>query len=182
VHAQALSTRPRGVILTSDGVHGMPAEVFRWAVHSSSHLQALADRLVQLSDWDGGTDNASAICIGLQNGGEHRGGQVECWVPGDHIVFVEGQSRSWPRPEPPPIAPPGPGQPGERRSEEPDLKKKGPREKKAAKRSRRSSTRAEPPAHQAQTLPIEVTFESSDGTDTEQQEVPKGSKSSGSED
>lgn len=165
VRAQGLVTRPRGVILTSDGVHDMPPEVFRWAVHRATHLQALADRLVQMSDWNGGSDNASAVCIGNQNGSEQRNPDaIECWVPGDHVVFVgERPFRGLPV-QPPPPRVTAPVQPSQ--SQEPKPKKKPfrgkLREKTSNKKSKRASGKTAPAMPLPTSLPIEVTFEPDD--------------------
>jgi serine/threonine protein phosphatase PrpC len=156
LRAQGLVTRPRVVILTSDGVHNMPNEIFRWVVQRSTHLQALADRLVQLSDWNGGADNATAICIGIQNGAEHRvPEEIECWVPGLYLVFSADRQSVAPSPQlrssPPAALRPVP-------TPEPKSKKKGLRlEKKGIKKTKRAS--GKPPAPLTHSLPIEVTFE-----------------------
>jgi PPM family protein phosphatase len=180
VRAQGLVTRPRGVILTSDGVHGMPGEVFRWAVHTATHLQALTDRLVLMSDWNGGTDNASAVCIGSQNGNEYRGPDgIECWVPGDHVVFIaELRSRELPAAPPPRTTSPV----RDRQFQEPKPKKRAFRPKKAAKKTNRASTKPAPATPPTHTLPIEITFEPGDN-EAQQEGQPQGTrpKSSGGE-
>lgn len=177
VRAQSLVAQYRGVILTSDGVHDMPSEVFRWAVQRATHLQALADRLVQMSDWNGGSDNASAVCIATPNGSEQRSPDaIEIWVPGDHVVFVgERPFRTLPVLPPPPrvTSPVQLAQP-----QEPNRKKKPFRDKPREKKSNRKSKRAPEKTYRAMplpaSLPIEVTFEPDD--EDAQQEQPPSSR------
>lgn len=200
VRAQGIGPRPRGVVLTSDGIHNMPPEVFRWIVNRSTGLQALADHLVQLSEWNGGEDNATAICIGGQSSSMQQQYQqqlqlgpdppysrdfVECWVPGTTLMFASdvplasiprilGVSPSMPTAaSAPPVsarsmpATPIPDKP----------KKKGIRERRAAKKSKRTVAKHGMPASMPRPLPIEVTFEPPDDESDQSAEPPSNARS-----
>jgi hypothetical protein len=56
--------RDRAYLLTSDGIHGygMSPDTLRQVVASSGTAQLLVSRLITLSRWCGGRDNATALC------------------------------------------------------------------------------------------------------------------------
>jgi serine/threonine protein phosphatase PrpC len=91
-HVARAPSGGRGLLLTSDGVHGMPFELMEWVVKKTGHLQALAERLVTVSEWNGGHDNGTVIAISTQTGHEATPDAVEAefWLPGDHLaVFLD---------------------------------------------------------------------------------------------
>jgi serine/threonine protein phosphatase PrpC len=57
--------RDLAYLLTSDGVHGygMSPDTLRQVVASGTTTQLLVSRLLQVSRWCGGNDNATAICV-----------------------------------------------------------------------------------------------------------------------
>ena len=88
-HVREIPTGGRALILTTDGVHGVPRSVFEWIVKSADGLQVLAKRLTQASEWNGGHDNATVVTLSLDNG---KGGtsspieSFEFWIPGKELV------------------------------------------------------------------------------------------------
>ena len=85
----------RALILTTDGIHGVPSSVFKWIVKSTDRLQLLAKRLTLASSWDGGHDNATVVAIGLDNGTGPQAplGSHEFWIPGKDLVVFGPQRR-----------------------------------------------------------------------------------------
>lgn len=150
-HINILLERPRGLILTTDGVHGLPPDVLRWIVTGATHLQSLADRLVTASDWQGGRDNATAVCIATQMQPEpEQRPAIECWLPGGQVVVIRGRERGSIIPSRPVGA--GHLQPGDAHVE-----------KKSSKRGKKSSTAANKKKAVPQ-LPI-VTFDGDENED-----------------
>lgn len=161
-HLAAVLAQGRGLILTSDGAHSLPAHVLEWVAAGAGHLQVLAERLVTASEWNGGHDNATVMAISFQN--EHppqQEGFAEFWVPGDHLVAFAAPAPRVPAAAGPVISPP-------RHSTEPKPKRSsdsrrsrsrrrtGPTERKQAKESGPPSEAV--PAGSGRQLPI-VTFE-----------------------
>jgi serine/threonine protein phosphatase PrpC len=74
-----------GYILTSDGAHSIPPRTFEQVVLSAPSAYALVTRLIQLSKWCGGKDNASVLCVGpearsrLSTHPEPDDGLLEVW-------------------------------------------------------------------------------------------------------
>jgi PPM family protein phosphatase len=89
-HLSAVPDGGRGLLLTSDGVHGMPVAVMEWVVKGAGHLQLAAERLVAASELGGGRDNGSVIAISFQNGHWQppRGGGAECWLGTEHLLVL----------------------------------------------------------------------------------------------
>jgi serine/threonine protein phosphatase PrpC len=80
----------RGLLLTSDGVHGLPLPIMEWVLRRAGHLQAVAARLVTASEWNGGHDNGTVVAIGAQSVHEATpsAGVAEFWLPGDHLAVL----------------------------------------------------------------------------------------------
>lgn len=78
----------RGVVLTSDGVHSLPHAVMEWIVQRTGHLQAVAERLVGASEWNGGQDNGSVIAVSFQNGHTTPAENAEFWTPNAHLIVL----------------------------------------------------------------------------------------------
>jgi serine/threonine protein phosphatase PrpC len=57
------STELKMIILTSDGAHGAHPETFGEIVRTSQSARDVVDRLLTVSEWLGGRDNATAIAI-----------------------------------------------------------------------------------------------------------------------
>lgn len=86
-HVAAVPDGSRGLVLSTDGVHSIPAAVFEWIVRGAAQLQLLPERLVAASEWHGGRDNATAIVVGLQNGAPAEPvGAADFWIAGDRVV------------------------------------------------------------------------------------------------
>lgn len=112
-HVRGIPSGGRALLLTSDGIHSLPAPIFDWVVRHAKALQAATERLVQVSEWHGGHDNGTAVAVGLANGFSEgrRAGFVEFWVPGgEHLVVLPPSApaeapRTLPREAPTPVAP-----------------------------------------------------------------------------
>jgi hypothetical protein len=86
-HVAAVPGGSRGLVLSTDGVHSIPAPVLEWIVRGAAQLQLLPERLVTASEWHGGRDNATAIVIGLQNGVPAEPvGAAAFWIAGDRVT------------------------------------------------------------------------------------------------
>ena len=89
-HVRTVPTDGRALLLTTDGIYGIPTTVLKWVVNGTGRLQLLAERLMLASEWNGGHDNATIVAVSFGNGpgtqGPHEG--VEFWLPGEHLVVV----------------------------------------------------------------------------------------------
>jgi serine/threonine protein phosphatase PrpC len=86
-HVAAVPDGSRGLVLSTDGVHSIPAVVLEWIVRGTAQLQLLPERLVAASEWHGGRDNATAIVVGLQNGASAEPvGAADFWIAGDRVA------------------------------------------------------------------------------------------------
>ena len=89
-HVAAVPDGSRGLVLSTDGVHSIPAAVLEWIVRGAAQLQLLPERLVAASEWHGGRDNATAIVVGLQNGAPAEPvGAANLWIAGERFVVPE---------------------------------------------------------------------------------------------
>lgn len=87
-HITRVPDGSRGLLLTTDGVHSIPATVLEWIVRGATQLQSLPERLVMGSEWQGGRDNGTAIVIGFQNGSPIEPvGVADFWVGDEHVVI-----------------------------------------------------------------------------------------------
>lgn len=76
-----------GFMLTSDGIQNIPDTTFTRLLSGTSSLHALASRLLQVSNWCGGEDNASVICVSARAaavtsssiGSQFSGSVIEIW-------------------------------------------------------------------------------------------------------
>jgi serine/threonine protein phosphatase PrpC len=86
-HVARVPDGSRGLLLTTDGVHSIPATVLEWIVRGAEQLQSLPERLVLASEWQGGRDNGTAIVLGFQGGspGELIGA-ADFWVAGERVA------------------------------------------------------------------------------------------------
>ena len=89
-HVRTVPTDGRALLLTTDGIYGVPASVLEWVVNGTGRLQLLAERLVLASEWNGGHDNATVVAVSYGNGSgtQESHESVEFWVPGEHVVVV----------------------------------------------------------------------------------------------
>lgn len=76
----------RGLLLTSDGAHSAPSSVLAWVIEKASYIQLAAERVVMASEWNGSSDNGTAVTISFANG--HSVGIDEVWMPGEHLVLL----------------------------------------------------------------------------------------------
>jgi serine/threonine protein phosphatase PrpC len=74
----------RYVLITSDGAHDIQPDLIRKLLQHGSHKGETVDRLLTLSLWLGGLDNASAICIEPQDVTSTQPGTFDLWVPAGH--------------------------------------------------------------------------------------------------
>lgn len=97
-HIQTVSPREFGsVLLTSDGIHGVPLQAFSEAIRVPSENMDLVDRLISLSDALGGRDNATAVVLPIQlpvlNQLREQGLTIEFWSVSNHLeVWVPSAS------------------------------------------------------------------------------------------
>ena len=97
-HVRTVPTDGRGLLLTTDGIYGVPTSVLDWVVNGAGHLQLLAERLMLASEWNGGHDNATVVAVSFGNGSGTQGSLegVEFWVPGEHLVVVSTPNQRTP--------------------------------------------------------------------------------------
>ena len=89
-HVRTVPTDGRALLLTTDGIYGVPTSVLEWIVNGTDHLQLLAERLMLASEWSGGHDNATVVAVSCGNGSgiQESHESVEFWMPGEHVVVV----------------------------------------------------------------------------------------------
>ena len=89
-HVRTVPTDGRALLLTTDGIYGVPTVVLEWVVNGTDRLQLLAERLMLASEWNGGHDNATVVAVSYGNGTEAQESRedVEFWVPGGHHIVV----------------------------------------------------------------------------------------------
>ncbi len=86
-HVDRVPDGSRGLLLTTDGVHSIPATVLEWIARGAEQLQSLPERLVLASEWHGGRDNGTAIVVGFQSGARGEPiGAADFWVAGERVV------------------------------------------------------------------------------------------------
>jgi hypothetical protein len=77
-------THPRGILITTDGVHRMPKETFGGALKSAETARDVVSRLIYISEWTVGLDNESALYVGSGPRGTARrnadGGSPVLWL------------------------------------------------------------------------------------------------------
>lgn len=78
------------VIITSDGIHRIHADTLNRVVASASSPAQLAERLLALSIWNGGEDNASVIVCRLPKAGAFQVGNADLWTPCSLHRLVRG--------------------------------------------------------------------------------------------
>jgi PPM family protein phosphatase len=93
-HVRPAPSGGRGLLLTSDGIHGLPPHILDWVVAGTGHLQLVAERLSTASEWAGGHDNGSILAVSTQS--EYAvalpAGMSEIWVPGEHVVVMPDET------------------------------------------------------------------------------------------
>lgn len=106
-----------GFIITSDGAHQVAADTMSSIVLNSETPLHVVSRITYLSEWCGGTDNATVVCIspkGSDRGWEipsTMGNIINLWTPSgavDLVGQIVGQPLDYtpkPVPEPKPLAP-----------------------------------------------------------------------------
>ena len=94
-HIRTVPTEGRALLLTTDGIYGVPTSILEWVVNGTGRLQLLAERLMLASEWNGGHDNATVVAVSFGNESETQGPHeaVEFWVPGEYLVVVTTPNR-----------------------------------------------------------------------------------------
>ena len=88
-HVRGVPTGGRALLMTTDGIYGIPSPVLEWVVKDAGGLQSLTERLMVLSEWSGGHDNATAVAFSLGNEStQEPPEQFDFWIPGKHLVLV----------------------------------------------------------------------------------------------
>ena len=97
-HVRTVPTDGRALLLTTDGIYGVPTSVLEWVVNGTDRLQLLAERLMIASEWNGGHDNATVVAVsfGNESGTQGSHGGVELWMPGQHLVVVPTSNKTTP--------------------------------------------------------------------------------------
>ena len=100
-HVRTVPTDGRALLLTTDGIYGVPTSVLEWVVNGTGRLQLLAERLTIASEWNGGHDNATVVAVSFGNESGIQGphGTVEFWVPGQHLVVAPTPDKKTPAAE-----------------------------------------------------------------------------------
>lgn len=85
-----------GYLITSDGAHQVPPDSFRSIVLHGETSTHVVDRILSLSEWCGGTDNATVVCVWPEQSSARMhaslppGNHLTIWVP-NHIINIAGQ-------------------------------------------------------------------------------------------
>ncbi len=148
-HVAAVPDDARGLVLSTDGVHSIPAAVLEWIVRGAAQLQLLPERLVAASEWHGGRDNATAIAVAFQNGVPAEPvGTADFWVARDRVTVLVTATPQMPaRPEAKPPAQVEPRAPGRATRGKRGGGRKG-------SRSRTEKVQPREPRNQATRLPL----------------------------
>lgn len=96
-HVRSVPPDGRALLMATDGIYGVPSPVLEWVIEAADGLQSLTQRLILLSEWSGGHDNATAVAFSLGDETQEPPRQLEFWMPHKHLVLV---------PTPGPIVPP----------------------------------------------------------------------------
>lgn len=89
-HVRDVPEDGRGLLLATDGIYGVPVSVLQWIVEATkatAGLQALTERLMAVSEWSGGHDNATVVAVSF--GAERTQASPEAaefWMSGSHLV------------------------------------------------------------------------------------------------
>jgi hypothetical protein len=78
------------VIITSDGIHRIHNDTLSRVVTSASSPASLVERLLSLSIWNGGEDNASVIVCRLPTADPIQAGNADLWTPCSLHRLVRG--------------------------------------------------------------------------------------------
>ncbi len=78
------------VIITSDGIHRIHTDTLNRVVVSASSPASLVERLLSLSIWNGGEDNASVIVCRLPKACTFQAGNADLWTPCSLHRLVRG--------------------------------------------------------------------------------------------
>jgi PPM family protein phosphatase len=103
-------TNDRAYLLSSDGVHSIAQKTFEQLCLAAASPHAVVSRLIQVSRWCGGRDNATAVCVTLTRGFpvEDRSLGLEVWATSGKfelpLQLINETDRAYPpnvpRPEP----------------------------------------------------------------------------------
>ncbi len=83
----------RYIVITSDGAHSCPPEMFSELLRNSASANEIVQRLLTTSEWLGGRDNATAVAINTETPhsllAQHNNGAavVEIWSPFGKVEF-----------------------------------------------------------------------------------------------
>lgn len=87
------SSKLKQIIITSDGAHSIPGGVFDAIITNAENSEEVINRLILISEWCGGKDNATAICIpfdglfGFLPEDSSPEGLVEIWNCFEKVMF-----------------------------------------------------------------------------------------------
>jgi serine/threonine protein phosphatase PrpC len=91
-NAKRMYTKPKHIILTSDGVHFINERTFFELVYHSQDINQLANRLMTIVRWSGAPDNASLAIISIENlrstFSEPPHGTFELWDAFSELHFL----------------------------------------------------------------------------------------------
>lgn len=89
-HVRDVPEDGRGLLLATDGIYGVPMSVLQWVVEATKAtggLQSLTERLMAVSEWSGGHDNATVIAVSYSADKNQPSAEAaEFWMPGCHLV------------------------------------------------------------------------------------------------
>jgi PPM family protein phosphatase len=86
----------RSIAITTDGAHDAPNSVFYRIFHHSRAPRETVTRLIQLSLWSGGLDNATVVSADLAPVIGAVVGTVEVWTPAGYWRIVRSPSGNMP--------------------------------------------------------------------------------------
>ncbi len=83
----------KSIILTSDGAHSAPKDVLQKIISNTKDSKEIVNRLIALSEWLGGRDNATVVAVSpnaglrLRPSGEQDSELIELWSTGGKVEF-----------------------------------------------------------------------------------------------
>nr|WP_298725953.1 protein phosphatase 2C domain-containing protein [uncultured Steroidobacter sp.] len=80
-HRAGETSRPKGVLLTTDGIHRILKQTFADVVKYAALAKEIVERLISVAEWCGGHDNESAIYVAAEprnNPGDRGGPEYPC--------------------------------------------------------------------------------------------------------
>lgn len=83
-HLSQVAEPPDRIVLTSDGAHGGTPALLDFVLKNTRQPSALATRLLTISDWEGGRDNATVLAVDVRSLGQLDQGSP----PGCRVVWT----------------------------------------------------------------------------------------------